>query len=305
MQTLTNRRFGRTLIRGCTVILIGMVIFGFTGRYFAAGDSIALLRPQVGVLLVGLAVILVIIRSGILALAALISAGVAIGSVALEFTSPDPQCNGTCLTLYQKNLLVKAWPRYSLADDIIDSGADIVTLQEVSAHNREYMANMYDHYPRKIHCQFRPHQDIAVLTHLPVVDGSEFCISDLGLAGLQVIASDGRKVWAVSVHLHWPFPFEGSQQSHEIAERLAELDGPVLIGGDFNMVPWGTSVKRIGASVGNKNFGTAENTHSLGSRWLPLSIDNVLLPRGTTGTIELRPYMGSDHLGKFARFQLP
>lgn len=305
MKVLTNRRLARTLIILCVGALIGLVIFGFTGPYFAAGDSIAILRPQVGALLGAFAILFLFLRARIYALIATVFATLAVGSIAVGFTTPAQDCNGSCLTLYQKNLLSKAWPRYSLADDIIDSGAEIVTLQEVSDHNREYMANMYAHYSTKIICPFRPHQDVAVLTNLPVVEGSEFCLPGHGLAGLQVIPADGEPIWAVSVHLKWPFPFEQSAQSRKIANRIAELDGPVLIGGDFNMVPWGASVRRIGAAAGNEVFGPVENTHSLGSRVLPLPIDNLLFPKGTTGTVELRPYMGSDHLGKLARFQLP
>jgi endonuclease/exonuclease/phosphatase (EEP) superfamily protein YafD len=119
-----------------------------------------------------------------------------------------------------------------------------------------------------------------------------------------VLTPDNGPVWAVSIHLKWPFPYEQSEQSRVIAHHLQSLDGPVLIGGDFNMVPWGASVRLIGDAAGNVNFGTAENTHILGGRALPLSIDNLLFPKGTKGTVEPRPYMGSDHLGKLARFQL-
>ncbi|WP_424832207.1 endonuclease/exonuclease/phosphatase family protein [Ruegeria sp.] len=304
MQVLTNKRLVRILIRGCSCILIGLAIFGFTGHFFSAGDSIALLRLQIGVLLAVFTFGLFLIRAKYLAPTALATAAIAIGSIALGFTAPSEDCNGSCLTLYQKNLMSRAWPRYSLADDIITMNADIVTLQEVSDHNRKFMANMYAHYQNKVSCRFRTYQDVAVLTNLPVVEGSEFCLTGYGVAGLQVVAPEGEAVWVVSVHLKWPFPFEQSAQSRRIAERIAELDGPVLIAGDFNMVPWGASVKRIASAAENEVFGTVENTHHLGRWSLPLSIDNLLFPKGTVGTVELRPYLGSDHLGKFARFRL-
>ncbi|NOE26760.1 endonuclease/exonuclease/phosphatase family protein [Ruegeria sp. HKCCD6157] len=304
MHISTRRRIARTLTIGCTCILMILVVIGFTGQVFAVGDSIALLRPQAGVLLLLCAVILLFMRARYLALATLVFSGVAIGSIAASVAAPSDDCDDSCLTLYQKNLMSKAWPRYSLADDILESGAQIVTLQEVSSHNRKYMSNLFEHYPEQAICEFRPEQNVAILTTLPIVENSEFCLQGYGLVGLQVKAPGGDLVWVVSVHLNWPFPYDQSRQSQVIADRISQLEGPVLIAGDFNMVPWGESVRRIGAAANNQSFGTVLNTHNLGSWKIPLPIDNLLFPKGTTGTVELRPFMGSDHLGKLARFRL-
>ncbi|WP_298851225.1 endonuclease/exonuclease/phosphatase family protein [uncultured Ruegeria sp.] len=304
MHVSTKNRIGRTLIIGCACILMALVVIGFTGQVLAVGDSIALLRPQAGVLLFPCAAILLFMRAKFFALTTLVFGVLAIGSIAISVAAPSDDCNGSCLTLYQKNLMSKAWPRYSLADDIIESNAKIVTLQEVSSHNREYMSNLFEHYPAKAICEFRPEQNVAILTTLPIVENSEFCLEGYGLVGIQVKTPGHVPVWVVSVHLNWPFPYDQSKQSLMIADRISELEGPVLIAGDFNMVPWGESVRRIGAAANNQSFGTALNTHTLGSWKIPLPIDNLLFPKGTTGTVELRPFMGSDHLGKLARFRL-
>jgi endonuclease/exonuclease/phosphatase (EEP) superfamily protein YafD len=232
-------------------------------------------------------------------------ATLAIGSVVPSFLASETTCAEACMTLYQKNLLSKAWPRYELADDIIASGAEIVTLQEVSDHNLKFMAELFDHYTVAALCDFRPEQAVAVLTSLPVADGSHFCLPGTGLAGAKLLMPNGKPIWVVSVHLEWPFPFEQSRQSRMIAEKIADLDGPILIGGDFNMVPWGDSVERIMESASNDRLGSYWNTYRLGNIVAPLPIDNVLAPRGTTGSVELRPYIGSDHLGVLARFALP
>ncbi len=305
MRYPTGRKLARAVIPGCAVLLMGLVIIGFTGQYFAAGDSIALMRPQVGMLLIVFAVILLAVRARGFALASLAFASIAVGSVAAGFISSPDDCDDDCVTLYQKNLMSKAWPRYPLADDIIQSNAEIVTLQEVSSHNQEYMHKLFDHYPTSAICEFRPEQNVAILTTLPVVEGAEFCLQGLGMVGLQVIGPDYKPVWIVSVHLNWPYPYEQFEQSKRIADRIEQLEGPVLVAGDFNMVPWGGSVRRIGSAAGSQVFGPALNTHNLGSWMLPMPIDNLLVPKGTTGTAELRPFLGSDHLGIKARISLP
>ena len=116
---------------------------------------------------------------------------------------------------------------------------------------------------------------------------------------------DGKRAWVVSIHMSWPFPYDQFEQSQKIAEFIKNLDGPVLIAGDFNMVPWGGSVNRIRAAANNQTFGALINTHALGSWARPMPIDNLLFPKGTVGTVETRPFMGSDHLGVLARIRLP
>ncbi|MGJ8584262.1 MAG: endonuclease/exonuclease/phosphatase family protein [Marinosulfonomonas sp.] len=294
----------RRLVLSVTFLLIAVILLGFSGGFFAPGDSAAIVRPQAGFALLLLSVILFGLRARWMALTSAMVAAVAIGTVAPGFLKSGTDCDAGCLVLYQKNLLSKAWPRYPLADDIIESGAQVVTLQEVSDHNLRYMANMYDHYPASVICPFRPAQNVAVLTSLPVVEGSAFCLNETGLAGVQVKAPNGQLIWVLSLHLEWPFPYGQDQQSRKIADHIATLNGPVLIGGDFNMVPWGASLSRIKHAANADRLGPFRNTYKMGSPLLPLPIDNILVPKGLTGTTALRPYMGSDHLGTLARIGL-
>ena len=295
----------RVFLFGGAVALVFIVLFGFAGRYLPPADAVAVVQPLAAVFLMPFAALLWSMSARPLALVSLVSAIAAIGSVLPGFLLSEMPCSGSCITLYQKNLLSKAWPRYSLADDIIASGAQIVTLQEVSDHNQRFMASLFQHYTVAALCRFRPEQAVAVLTSLPVVKGSQFCTPGVGLAGVRVEMPGGEKTWVLSLHLEWPFPFDQAYQSRVIANRIADLDGPILIGGDFNMVPWGGSVKRIEQAAGSHRLGPFRNTYSLGSWLLPLPIDTVLVPNGAAGMVELRPYMGSDHLGVLARIALP
>lgn len=289
---------------GGATALIGVILLGFSGRIFAPGDSAAILRPLAGGLLIPMAVILWFMKTRITAFATMFVAVAALGSIAPGFIASGSNCDDGCLKLYQKNLMSKAWPRHSLANDIIASGAEVVTLQEVSGHNRKFMANLFAHYPVAVFCKSRPYQDVAVLTSLPAVEGTEFCESEIGLAGVQVRDPKGQLIWVLSIHMKWPFPFDQFDQSQAIAERIAGLDGPVLVAGDFNMVPWGASVQRIRQAAGTHILGAFRTTHELGRPLLPLPIDTVLVPQGATGTVELRGYLGSDHRGVLANIAL-
>ena len=299
------RAFLRILAQAGALALIVLILVGFSGGFFAPGDSAAVARPALGALLVLWAVVLFAMKASRLAVVSLAVAALAIGSLVPGYFAPERACKSGCLTVYQKNLLAVAWPRYSLADDIINSGAQVVTLEEVSDFNRHFMKNLFDHYTVAVTCRFRPNQDDALLTSLPVVPGSAFCLGRTGLAGVQLLAPDGKPLWVATVHLSWPYPFGQFRQSREIADRLSKLRGPVLIGGDFNMVPWGASVHRIAQAAGTRRLGPWRNSYRMGNWILPLPIDQVLVPEGASGTVERRPFLGSDHLGLLAHIALP
>lgn len=294
----------RYAVLASTAVISATVLIGLAGSVFPPGDSLAIIRPLAVLLFIPLAIALWVLGYRRIAKISLIIATIATVSFASGFFRAETSCSSECLTLYQKNLLSKAWPRYSLADDIVMSSAQVVTLQEVSDHNRRFMARLFDRYPFFMSCEFRPRQEVAILTSLPTVSGSEFCLPEEGLAAVQVILPNGRLVWIASLHLEWPYPFRQFQQSKQIADRISKLEGPVIVSGDFNMVPWGQSIQKIMRAAGNEFLGKTRNSFKFGNWLLPLPIDNVLVPKGTIGSVETRPFLGSDHLGLLARMEL-
>ncbi len=301
---MDRKKIVRCAVLAWATVTAATVLLGFMGRVFPPGDSLAVIRPLLAVLLVLAAIALWALKCRRAAIISLIISTTATASFASGYFREEISCSSQCITLYQKNLHSKAWPRYALADDIILSSAQIVTLQEVSEHNRRYMAKLFEHYPFFLSCQFRPRQDVAVLTSLPTVPGTEFCLPGEGLAGVKAILPDSRRVWIISLHLEWPYPYRQFQQSRQVSDRINMLDGPVIIAGDFNMVPWGQSFQRIKEAAGNEILGRTRNSFKFGRWLLPLPLDSVLVPRGTVGSVESRPFMGSDHLGLFARIDL-
>ncbi|MEM8840809.1 MAG: endonuclease/exonuclease/phosphatase family protein [Pseudomonadota bacterium] len=295
----------RRLVSGIALVLVLLLALGFAGKTLAIGNALALLRPQLGVLLLTLSPVLFALNARAIGAASILLAIIASATTWPGFLTTTRACPGDCLTLYQKNLLSNGTARAELVRDVLASGAEIVTLQEASDHNRREMPGLFAHYPFGVICNIRPRQDVGVLTSLPVIEGSEFCQPDAALAGIQVIVPDGRPVWILSIHLDWPYPRDQLGQSRRAAALIDGLDGLKLIGGDFNMVPWGGSVARIEAGAQLRPLGPFMNTHQVGNWLLPLPIDLVLVPQGSVGSIERRPQLGSDHFGLLARIGLP
>jgi endonuclease/exonuclease/phosphatase (EEP) superfamily protein YafD len=75
----------------------------------------------------------------------------------------------------------------------------------------------------------------------------------------------------------------------------------VLIGGDFNMVPWGHSVQSLARAARVQAAGPSAATFTRFGPLLNLPIDHGLASNG--GRATLRPALGSDHLGLFLQLE--
>jgi endonuclease/exonuclease/phosphatase (EEP) superfamily protein YafD len=206
--------------------------------------------------------------------------------------------------IYQKNLLRNGTARDALSDDIASSGSEFVTLQELSGFNRRSMKPLLAAYPSKIICGTiaGDANTVAVLSVYPMVAQSAGCGGINQFARMQVTLPDGTVVWLVSIHMKWPFPFGQAQQAENISAMLAQLDGPVLVGGDFNMVSWGSTIDQIATAARGRPVAGYATTYPRFGPLFPLPIDHVLLPTSASGVAQTRPLLGSDHLGVLVDF---
>lgn len=275
-------------------VLLGLALAAsFLGRWHGIGDALAVIRLPLAV-----AFALVVIWSdwpaalrwplavGALAMIAQV--------VALRFV-PGPPGD---VTVYQKNLLFRNAAPQSVVDDILRVSPDIVTLQEVSEPNRVIPASLAAAYPTQILCPYASVGGVAVLTRWPAT-GRTVCAEGEGLTAIEV-TGPGGPVWLASAHLHWPWPFGQHPQVQRLALRLNDLDGPVVLAGDFNMVPWGWSVRALARAAGGQRVAGLQPT--LWKRGVPLPIDHVIAPRG--GQSRLLGRLGSDHAGVLARVRV-
>lgn len=264
----------------------------FAGALHPAGDSLAVLRlPLAGIF--ALLVIWAPWRRALrwpLALAALVAMGQIVGAKFVAH-SPGP------VVVYQKNLLFRNTRIDDLARDIESRSPDLVMLQEVSRHNRAILDRLRGSYPHQTFCPFTSWSGMAVLSRHPANDAH--CSRGLGLAALRVDLSQGP-VWAASLHMHWPWPHGQADQRDALLPILSGLEAPVILGGDFNMVPWSFTFRALAGATGTERAGPLAAT--LIKRRVPLPIDQVLAPGG--GSAEILPRLGSDHHGVLARVRL-
>jgi len=295
-----------SVLSGLVVLVFVLLLaVGFAGALHPAGDSLAVFRWQIALALTFWSTVLclTLTRRRLLPLTlALAGALCALPITLNSFASTSSLRTG--LILYQKNMSFRMPDTTPLARDIAASGADIITLQEVDTDNRSLLATLAETHPTQVLCPFSFVGAVAIATRLPVTDTPPVCLEGQGMAAIEVETETGP-LWLVSIHLHWPWPHGQPQQIDRLESRIKVLEGDVLVAGDFNMVPWSHSMKRIRKAAGAKQAGASLYTFPLAGGVLSLPIDHVLTPATSDAETSLRPFLGSDHRGVLARISYP
>lgn len=284
-------------LAGAALALAILALFsGYLGWLHPLGDSLAVGRPHAVVAVLVLAVVANIAGLQMASFGAALLATITGLQLFLAFTWPGPPGR---LTLYQKNLRFDNAALADLEADIRVANPMMLTLQEASEPNLALLATLKDLLPHQHVCPGGTVGGTAIATRLTPVPGATIC--GPGLAAMQVRTRDAE-FWIVSVHLHWPWPYPQADHTRELLPILAGLEGPVIMAGDFNMVRWGNSVRRLAAAARVQPAGPTMGSYLGFTPWLHLPIDHVFSPSG--GRVAPRKLLGSDHLGLVAGLEL-
>ena len=275
------------MLAGVALSLVA-IAGGFAGGVHPVGDSLSAFRLP---LCVGAWILAVASLSRVW----ILRAGAVL--VPLTVVAAWPYLGGgggtsePALRLYQKNMLWNAQTRAALFADFRDSGADVLTLQEVNARNLDALTALADTFPHRHHCAFRFVGGTAVLSRRPFLQTLP-CTD--GMSAVQIATNNGP-LWVIAVHVSWPFPYAQTDHVADLRAALRGLDGPVVLAGDFNMAPWGHAVGQLFAQLGVDRITPARGTYDLFGV-IPLPLDHVhsTLPGNL---VAVRPKLGADHRG--------
>jgi endonuclease/exonuclease/phosphatase (EEP) superfamily protein YafD len=290
----------RRILSVLSALVSGLLLGSYLGIVHGLGDSLAVVRPA----LAGAAVVL----GGLLWAAgrrwagvAVLVAGLVAGVPVISSSLPVAADGRPARVAYQKNLSFRLADPEPLIADIVGQAPDFVTLQEVTGWTRAVMIGLEDELPSQHLCPFAAVGGVAVLSRWPMIAGTARCAEGDGLAAMQVEAPEGP-LWIVSIHLHWPFPYRQSEQLARLIPLLESLDGPIVVGGDFNMVPWSHALRQVARATDSERAGSITYTLPMAGGLVTLPIDHVLVPRGRATHARRLPLLGSDHHGVLARF---
>ncbi|HEY6919662.1 MAG TPA: endonuclease/exonuclease/phosphatase family protein [Tabrizicola sp.] len=281
-------------------VALGLAVLGLAGGYLGflhpLGDSLSVGRAIAAAAVLILAVFASFAGLRMAAFVSMLLALVTGAQVTLAYSWPGLPGS---YTLYQKNILFRNAELSTLEADIRAADPMIVTLQEVLPSHQPFLDGLKDAWPHQLLCSGGAVGGTAVLTRLTPVPDTAFC--GPGMAAMQVVVKRmdrEERVWLVSVHLHWPWPYGQADQVDLLLPILDKLQGPAILAGDFNMVRWGRTVQSLSEILGVRAAGPMEGSFIGLSSLFPLPIDHVFASQG--GRVSLRPAAGSDHLGLLA-----
>ncbi|OYW74030.1 MAG: hypothetical protein B7Z37_19385 [Verrucomicrobia bacterium 12-59-8] len=207
------------------------------------------------------------------------------------------------LRLMTFNVLKENKDHVAAIEHVLKADADIVCLEEVDETWQSSLEPLRVKYPHRVEELSDGYFGIACYTRLPVrsFEVRRFTIWRLPTLVLN-LDHLGRPLTFICTH---PEPPMDGLKAHEWREQLsgigslvADLNGEVIVAGDFNATPWCEGMRLL-REKGGLDF------HSVDPVWPPtwglklptrIPIDHVLVKRGLT--VQKRvigPEMGSDH----------
>jgi len=245
-----------------------------------------------------------------------------------EFTPRPPAPAGAqTLKLMTHNIFGLNYDMQRVADVVFAEDPDILALQEYFPEQSALDALLKPKYPYSVRCQGGKRANLGLYSKIPFDKemSPEDCPSDAYgkqrtahiIAGFAL--ADGTHFSVMTTHMDWPFPIDRQKAEFETAEAAAnEVQGPLLVVGDFNSTPWSYAMKGFEAATGLKRETRAPVTYPLMiTAPRKLSKDGLLhlapfLPldqvfdRGLTVTeLHRGPATGSDHLPIVFSFAVP
>ena len=144
---------------------------------------------------------------------------------------------------------------------------------------------------------------------LPVADieaGARYEVP--GLLVRQLLSPVGPLHVGV-IHLSWPWPYGQAPHRSAMEKQLVELQGPVVLGGDFNAAPWSAAVEAL-AAASRTTVAPGVTPTFQRKTWpvvgplIRLRIDHVLVPEAWQASTTIVPLPGSDHAAVIATLEV-
>lgn len=198
--------------------------------------------------------------------------------------------------------------------------ADVVALEELPegmASRLQALRNVYRHQftvepGARLNSEvYAGHESLAILSTHPITARGVVRPSGQGKISLlaQISVPGAEDPWIVVVHPPNPagparLPARDSYL-FDLAGLIADLEGPVIVAGDFNVTPYAPMFPRF------LSVSRTSTSHDFPATWpsrlgpLGIPIDHVLVREARIIGLQALPAMGSDHRALKAEILLP
>lgn len=289
----------------CGLLCLALfMLFAFLGQWKRPLDSFSHFLHYYMLALLGVAAVAAFLKMKKTAIVSLatFAVGVFLLGPAQPFAFSLAKTNGASsprdITVMTFNMLYLNDKVEEINNYINNQDPDIIFLQEVSPKN-EALLERLKNYPHQQRCHLNRMMSIMVLSKARPI--AQDCLAESRLAWME-LKLNGQTFRAISTHLHWPWPLRQWEQIDSLRNDIAlwDQDTAIVLGGDFNAVPWSHAVRTIEDIIHSKIVPgfrmTLYKFVTLIEAPLFVPIDQILLPaNAAVKTAHVGPDLGSDH----------
>lgn len=287
---------------------------GFAGRWAWPLDLFAHFRIQYAVVLALACVTLLLLRRPRVAAVALTGAIATTASV-IAYTGwhlQPAQAASRDFRFVTFNVFYRNRNLAGIANYLRRIDADVVALQELEAPQALQLAALLPSYPH-VSAQAQSRYGAIIFSRWPITTDETIELVPGGArVEKTVIDWRGRPVTLIGAHLHWPiYPRTAhlrNAELHELAQLARSIDGPLLVGGDFNITPWSPNFRDAVAESGLQDCAHGQG---LVTTWptffapASIRIDHCLASEDwRVVAMRTGPGLGSDHYPVVNDFEL-
>jgi endonuclease/exonuclease/phosphatase (EEP) superfamily protein YafD len=216
--------------------------------------------------------------------------------------SRGPTGDGARLTILNANVQATNLEHDRILAVVRESGADIVTVVELSPGLQHALSKLDAEYPHRFMLGREDHFGIGVLSRYELIDPKPLAIGIRPGIEVQVAAPSGQFRF-MAVH---PVPPIGARMSRlrntqlaRLASQMRQRPDPLVVCGDFNLSPYSPYFDRLQAASGATDTRLGQGLGMSWPQFMPLAgipIDHCLT-RGpfATESVERLDDLGSDH----------
>lgn len=303
-RTLFAARVGRIAGLIALAAWLGFLL-GFAGRWAWPFDLLANFRLHYAVLLALSALTLVWVRrprmAGFAFIGAVLTAASIIGYTGWHSQPARAAAGEFRFVTFNVFYANEDFARIGEYLERID--ADVIALQELNAPQARKLATHLPSYPQVyLHAAHR--YGAVVFSRWPIEKAETLELIPGGARVAQVVIDwRGRPVTVLGAHLHWPLSLSSARQRNAELEQLAKvasrIQGPLLIGGDFNITPWSPYFRDAVEHSGLQDCARGRGLIATWPTFLPsfgIRIDQCLASRDWRVVgVHTGPTLGSDH----------
>lgn len=221
----------------------------------------------------------------------------------------ETQQVATSLDILSFNVLNDNPTRDDAARYVAGSGADVVVLMEAIGLGRGALRELAKTYPYQLGCEQHQPCGVAIFSRTPLSAPQKYRQPSTDRERLLKASTtiDGKVITIVALHLTKPyFDYFSQSEQQQASTVIGEIDGPVLLVGDFNAAAWSRNISGMADGLGLVPPPQYPATWPVELGPLGVPIDNMFtlgpaLIRDISATPEA---YGSNHLGLLATVDL-